>query len=55
MQEKIIPLDDNDTWELVPLPSDKKVIGCKWVFTIKVNPNGSMARLKACLVAKVYT
>ena len=25
------------------------------MFTVKVNPNGSIARLKACLVAKGYT
>ena len=36
------------------LPVGKKVIGCRWVFTVKVNPDGSIARLKACLVAKGY-
>ena len=28
--------------------------GCRWVFTVKVNPDGSIARLKARLVAKGY-
>ena len=36
------------------LPVWKKVIGCRWVFTVKVNPDGSIARLKAHLVAKGY-
>lgn len=36
------------------LPTDKLTIGCKWVFTFKVNPNGSVARHKAGLVAKEY-
>ncbi|XP_043807299.1 uncharacterized mitochondrial protein AtMg00810-like [Manihot esculenta] len=27
-------------------------MGCKWIFAVKVNPDGSIARLKACLVAK---
>ncbi|KAA0062809.1 Cysteine-rich RLK (RECEPTOR-like protein kinase) 8 [Cucumis melo var. makuwa] len=33
----------------------KKAIGCKWVFSLKVNPDGTVARLKARLVAKGYT
>ena len=42
-------LDDNDTWNLVQLPARKKVIGCRWFFAVKVNPNGLVARLKALL------
>ena len=47
-------LDDNGTWEFVPLPIGKKAIGCRWVFTVKFNPDGFVARLKACFVAKGY-
>ena len=47
-------LDDNGTWDLVPLPTGKKAISCRWVFGVKFNPNGSVARLKARLVAKGY-
>ena len=54
MIEEMNALDHNSTWALVDLPVDKKAIGCKWVFTVKVNPDGSMARLKARLVAKGY-
>lgn len=32
--------------ELVPLPSGKKVVGCKWVFTVKQRFDGSMERYK---------
>ena len=38
----------------MPLPPGKKAIGCKWVFTMKVNRDGFVARLKARLVAKGY-
>jgi hypothetical protein len=31
MDEEMAALDANKTWELVPLPERKKVIGCKWV------------------------
>ncbi|RDX78361.1 putative mitochondrial protein, partial [Mucuna pruriens] len=48
-------LEQSGTWELVPLPSGKKAIGCRWVFAIKVAPNGTIDRLKARLVAKGYT
>ena len=47
-------LNDNDTWDLVQLPIGKKSIGCYWIFVVKVNPDGSVARLKARLVAKGY-
>ena len=51
MVDKMQALDDNGTWDLVPLPTGKKVIGCRWVFAVKFNPNGSIARLKARHVA----
>ena len=54
MIEEMDILTDNGTWDLVLLPTEKKAIGCRWVFTVKVNPNGSIARLKARLVAKGY-
>ncbi|CAH9148698.1 unnamed protein product [Cuscuta epithymum] len=54
MVEEMNALDLNGTWDLVYLPSGKKSIGCKWVFAVKVNPDGSVSRLKARLVAKGY-
>ncbi|GKE43864.1 copia protein [Tanacetum coccineum] len=48
-------LDHNDTWALVDLPAHKKPIDYKWVFSVKMNPDGSIARLKAHLVDKGYT
>ena len=54
MIEEMDALSDNDTWDLVRLYAGNKVIGCRWVFTVKVNPDGSIARLKARLVAKGY-
>ena len=54
MIEEMNALGANGTWTLVKLPVGKKAIGCKWVFTVKVNPDKSMALLKVRLVAKGY-
>lgn len=45
---------ENGTWEVVPLPRGKKAIGCRWVFKIKRDSNGSIKRYKGRLVAKGF-
>ena len=47
MIEEMDALNGNGTRNLVQLPNVKKVVGCRWVFAIKVNPDGSVAQLKA--------
>jgi FtsZ-interacting cell division protein YlmF len=37
MNEKLDQIEKNNTWELVPRPVDKNVIGSKWVFKKKMN------------------
>ena len=39
----------------MPLPLGKKAVGCRWVYAIKVGPDGHVDQLKARLVAKGYT
>jgi len=55
MLDEMNALQNNGTWELVPLPSRKFVVGCRWIFAIKVGPDGTIDRLKVRLVAKGYT
>jgi len=55
MAEEMTTLEKNNTWDIVTLPSGKKPVGCKWVFTIKHKADGSIERYKARLVAKGYT
>ncbi|KAK3038414.1 hypothetical protein RJ639_030580 [Escallonia herrerae] len=54
MLEEIQALDDNHTWDLVNLPEGKKALRCKWVYTVKFDVDGSVARLKDILVAKEF-
>ncbi|RVW25085.1 Retrovirus-related Pol polyprotein from transposon RE2 [Vitis vinifera] len=37
------------------LPIALRKVGCRWVYTVKVGPDGQVDRLKARLVAKGYT
>ena len=34
--EEINALNKSDIWEVVDLPREKKTLGCKWVFTIRL-------------------
>lgn len=43
------------TWKLVPWPVKRKIIKSKWVSKPKLRPDGSIAKLKARLVAMGYT
>jgi hypothetical protein len=54
MKNEFNSLKKNKTWEIVDRPSDRKVIGCKWVLKTKFNSDGTIARRKARLVAKGY-
>jgi hypothetical protein len=47
-------LEKTHTWDLVDLPRDKSVIGCKWVYKIKTKSNGTIEQYKARLVANGY-
>jgi transposase InsO family protein len=54
MECELHSIAKNDTWDMVPLPSDRKAISTKWVFRVKTNPDGSIAKLKARLVARGF-
>lgn len=48
-------IEKNKTWELVDRPSDKPIMGVKWVFKTKLNLDGTIQKRKANLVAKYYS
>ena len=45
----------NETWDLVPYPNKKNVIGNKWIYKVKYNSDGDIEKYKARLVAKGFT
>ena len=54
ISEEIQALEENNTWSLTTMPAGKRAIGCKWVFAIKTNLDGTV-RYKARLVAKGFS
>ncbi|CAL2255541.1 unnamed protein product [Prunus armeniaca] len=55
IKEEIDALHMQGTWLLVPNPGDKNIIGSKWVYKIKRNPDGTVGRYKARLVAQGFS
>ena len=54
MKSEISNIEQNKTWELVPLPKDQKVLPCKWVFKKKFTSPNATSKYKARLVAKGF-
>lgn len=54
MDLEFTALQRQGTWTLVPHQPHMNVVGCKWVFRIKRNPDGSVNKYKARLVAKGF-
>ena len=55
MVDEMTALYSTCTWDLVVLPFGKVLVGYRWVYIVKVGPDGQVDRLKARLVAKGYT
>ena len=55
MNEELEQIEKNNTWELVPRPHDKNILGTKWIFKNKLNENGEVIRNMARLVCKGYS
>ena len=54
MNEEMDAIVSQEIWELVSAPTNV-VVGCRWVYTLKYHPDGSVDRSKARLMAKDYT
>ncbi|CAA7025129.1 unnamed protein product [Microthlaspi erraticum] len=54
MTEEINTCGVTRSWSLVPYTPDMNVLGSKWIFTHKIKYDGSLDRLKACIVAQGF-
>lgn len=54
MIEELIALEANRTLDLIHCPFNASVISNKWIYSIKVESNGSLDIYKARLVAQGY-
>lgn len=55
MKEELQSIKDNSTWSVVDLPQGRKAIGSKWVYKLKRDSSGNIAKYKARLVAQGFT
>ena len=55
MDKELEMMKKMKTWELVDAPIGKNVVGCRWVFTMKKDEHGNIARYKARLVAQGFS
>ncbi|XP_068309849.1 uncharacterized protein [Pyrus communis] len=55
MQDELHALDQHKTWSIETLPKGKKTVGCRWIYKVKFNSDGSIERHKAILVARGFT
>ncbi|CAJ2657582.1 unnamed protein product [Trifolium pratense] len=51
--EEMKALEKNKTWSVMTLPDGKKTVGCKWVFTVKYNSDGSIERILLFVAANL--
>ena len=54
IHEEYNSLLENQNWDLVPLPSERKLVRCRWVYRTKKAADGQINRYKARLVSKVF-
>ncbi len=52
---EVAQLQNLDTFKLVPLLADQKIIGCQWVLTTKQNTDGEIIKFKARLVTQGFS
>lgn len=54
MSSEFNSTSENHTWDLTAVTETMNIVGCRWVLTIKYNPDGSIDKYKSRIVAKGF-
>lgn len=54
MTEEMVSFDEPDTFTLVPYQPNMHILGCIWIFRVKLNADGTVRCLRSRLVVKGY-
>ena len=52
MKEDMLALEQNRTWDLAIFSPRKKAVGCRWLYTVKLNTDGLLLHLKVVWLPK---
>ena len=55
MADEFNSLQERGTWEVVPRPTDRRIVSCKWVYRVKYDADGNITHYKARLVARGFS
>ena len=55
MKEELDILKEQNVWTMVPIPQNRNIVGCRWVYKIKRDAIGNITPQKARLVAQGYS
>ena len=55
MEREISNIEGKGTWKEVKLPADRRAVGSRWVFKVKVDSDGNIVKHKARLVAQGFS
>jgi hypothetical protein len=55
MVEEYDSIVKNSSWETIPRPIDKSVVGSRWIYKVKQVVDGSVEKYKARFVARIFS
>ena len=55
MNKELDSIAKNGTWEEIIVPRDRNIVGCKWVYKLKLDSNNQVIKYKSRIVAKGYS